>query len=513
MSYSISMKSFFLPALLLVTTIFLPSQTYAQAQYPPNQVIVKYHPGQTPQEITTAANIRQERSNSITGTLKNSLEDTKNRLNGVSAPEELLNQYDIVTQTIEAQESTPLTIDTTTTLVSYSAPTDPQEVSETLESLENVEYAHPNFYVYPFDTLPNDTNYNKQWNLQKIQAPKAWDLAKGNNSVKIAVLDSGLNYTHEDLDRSRIVLRRNFVSDNDDPTDSLSGHGSNVTGIIAATANNSKGISGVTWNSSLYIYKVIGLTGNLDDVLAAMDMAIADGVNVMNMSIGFSAPCNQAPSLQDAINRAYNAKITIVAAAGNDSKDASNTSPASCNNIISVASTNFENTRSSFSNYGSTIEIAAPGGDGDDNTDINNFIAGVHGASNTQYSLFAGTSQAAPHVSAAAALLLSKNPNLTPDQIKNILVSSGDAIQTDQPIGPRLNLYKALQQISATNTPTKPAATNTPIPILTDLDGDKDTDYKDIRLLINNYSKPGSGDFNKNGQVDSFDFSKLLQVI
>jgi subtilisin family serine protease len=506
------MKPFYLTAPLLIITLFLPSLTFAQAEYPPNQVIVKFHPEQTPTDISTATSIRLKRSTSISGKLINSLEDTKNQLNGVSAPEELLNQYESVAQTIEAQESTPLTTDTTTAIITYSAPADPKDVSDKLESLENVEYAHPNYYVYPFDTVPNDTNYSKQWNLQKIQAPKAWDLAKGNNTVKIAILDSGLNYTHEDLDRSRIVLRRNFISDNDDPTDSLSGHGSNVTGIIAATSNNSKGISGVTWNSSLYIYKVIGLTGNLDDVLAAMDMAIADGVNVMNMSIGFSAACSQAPSLQDAINRAYNAKITIVAAAGNDAKDANNTSPASCNNIITVASTNFENTRSSFSNYGSTIEIAAPGGDGDDNTDINNFVAGVHGASNTQYSLFAGTSQSAPHVSAAAALLLSKNPNLTPDQIKNILVSSGDAIQTDQPIGPRLNLYKALQQISATNTPTKPATTNTPMPILTDLDGDKDTDYKDLRILMKNYSKSGSGNFNTNGQVDSFDFAYITKA-
>lgn len=510
--HSVSMKSSRIIAILLslfsACCSYGPSQAISAANPIPNQILVKYKDGYTPLQIKKMAKDRQSRQTHIHGKLLNFLEDAQNNIKGNPNPEIALQSLTEIESNLNIDTSTQVT-DTTPTLelIHFRSNTSTITASEDLKQLPFVEYAHPNYQVELATLSPNDPLFAQQWNLQKIDTQKGWELATGEHTIKIAIIDTGINQNHQDINQTRLVLRKNFINGSNNPADAANGHGSHIAGIIGATTNNNLGISGIDNYSKLYIYKIADNSATLDNLIAALNLALEDKVNVINLSLGFYLKCSQVAALQEVVDRLYQANITIITAAGNGSTNISGYSPASCNHVISVGSTNQNDQRSSFSNFGSLVTLSAPGGQS------SNPILGISGTNNIQYTSLIGTSQAAPHVSATAVLLLSKNPSLTPDQIKNILVSSGDAIQTDQPIGPRLNLYKALQQISATNTPTKPAATTTPIPILTDLDGDKDTDYKDLRLLINNYSRPGSGDFNKNGQVDSFDFSKILQVI
>lgn len=512
--HSVSMKSSRIIAILLslisASCSYFPSQAISAANPIPNQILVKYKEGYTPAQIKKMAKERQSRQIHIHGKLLNFLEDVQNNIKGNLNPEIALLSLTEIESTLDIDTSTQVTYTTPTLeLLHFRSNTTAVIASDQLKQLPFVEYAHPNYQVELASLTPNDPLFAQQWNLQKINTQKGWDLASEEHEVKIAIIDTGINQNHQDINQTRLVLRKNFINGSNNPTDATNGHGSHITGIIGATTNNSLGISGIDNYSKLYIYKIADNSATLNNLIAALNLALEDKVNVINLSLGFYLKCSQVAALQEVFNRLYQANISIITAAGNGSTNVSGYSPASCNHIISVGSTNQNDQRSSFSNFGSLVTLSAPGGQSSNPSDSSGTILGISGTSNTQYSSLIGTSQAAPHVSAAAALLLSKNPNLTPDQIKNILVSSGDAIQTDQPIGPRLNLYKALQQVS----PSNPPATNTQTPLLTDLDGDHDTDYKDLRLLINNYSKSGTGDLNNSGKVDSFDFSKLLQTI
>ncbi|MBD0838416.1 S8 family peptidase [Streptomyces sp. TRM68416] len=330
-----------------------------------------------------------------------------------------------------------------------------------------VAYVVPDRLNKPLAT-PNDTEYTKQWDLFEATAgmnvPGAWDVTNG-SGVTVAVIDTGY-VTHSDLG-ANIVAGYDFISDtavsNDgngrdsnpaDPGDwtasrecsstseatTSSWHGTHVAGTIAAVTNNNKGVAGVAYGAKVSPLRVLGKCGGYDsDIIDAITWASGGTVSgvpananvakVINMSLGGPGSCTTAT--QNAINAAVNRGTTVVVAAGNSNANAANYSPASCNNVISVAATNRAGSRSSYSNFGSVVDIAAPGGETRNNLSggiLSTLNSGTQGPAGENYTFYQGTSMAAPHIAGLAALMKSVNPGLTPAQIESAIKTNSRAL-------------------------------------------------------------------------------------
>jgi subtilisin family serine protease len=248
------------------------------------------------------------------------------------------------------------------------------------------------------------------WGVVKIGAPSVWEFSKG-TAVKVAIVDTGMDKDHPDLPTAAAGV--NFVP-NRGKVDSTAweddnGHGSHCAGIIAAQAGNSKGSQGVAPGASLYIAKVLNKSGSgtYSNIIAGIDWAISKGVSVISMSLG--GP--DSPTLQQACQRAYNAGITIVAAAGNDAGAV--IYPAAYDTVIAVSATDSSDLYASFTNHGPAIDVSAPG------------VSIYSTYKNGGYATMSGTSMACPHVAGEIALLLqdhSANLN-TPTKVENHIES------------------------------------------------------------------------------------------
>ncbi len=242
-------------------------------------------------------------------------------------------------------------------------------------------------YVRSFSFVPNDPRFREQWHLRKVGAPSAWNRARG-KGVRVAVIDSGIAPGHPDL-RSKISAQRDFV-DGDGTADDEVGHGTHVAGVIAAATDNGRGVAGSCPSCRIIVAKIADQS-SFDDknVIKGINWAVSRGAEVMNLS--FSGP-EESAVLERAINRAWRSGVVVVAAAGN-AGDARAQYPAAYRNVISVSATNRQDRRASFSSYGPTIDVAAPG----------------TGILSTQppraYGAQSGTSLAAPQVAALAGLL------------------------------------------------------------------------------------------------------------
>ncbi len=335
---------------------------------------------------------------------------------------------------------------------------------EQLVKMDIIENATPN-YNLDLQVTPNDPLYQVyQWNLKKINMPDAWGVAHASSKVIVAVLDSGIDYTQEDLP-GNIIRGNNYATNTSDSTDTF-GHGTFVAGIIAALTNNNKGVSSIADGIQLMGVKVTDENkGTALTMVQGFVDAVNGGAKVINLSIGATKRCSEIPILDEAFSYAAAQGVVIVASAGNDNLDAANVIPASCNHIITVGGTMQGDERAPFSNWGGPVVISAPAVDIISTNSKQNKLAAAFSCPviSSNYSICPGTSFSAPQVSAAAALLLSVNPSLTPDDIKNCLVQSGDPITTDKPIGTRLNVYKALltcghvTPVPSTITPTQTA--------------------------------------------------------
>jgi serine protease len=329
----------------------------------------------------------------------------------------------------------------------------------------NVEYAEPDLIMRAVFT-PNDTRYNEQWNYFEsaggINAPAAWDRASG-SGVVVAVLDTGYR-PHADLNGA-ILPGYDFISDtftaNDgngrdsdardpgdwlepgecgphDPFDPIpsSWHGTHVAGLIAARANNARGVAGVAFNARVVPVRVLGKCGGFtsdvaDGVLWAAGVPLpgvpgnANPAKVINISFGSGGGCGA--TLQSAINSARSLGASIIAAAGNDNFEPFDFAPAICNGVVAVAAVNRSGAKSSFSNYGTFVELAAPGGDKPTaaaNDILSTLNAGTTTPGSDSYGFYHGTSMATPQVSGVAALLLSLKPALKPDEVTYLLQST-----------------------------------------------------------------------------------------
>lgn len=318
-----------------------------------------------------------------------------------------------------------------------------------LQRLGVVEYAEPNFSASAFDTTPNDARWAEQYGPAKVQAPAAWDLSTGSSGVTIAVVDTGVQSTHPEFS-GRLVAGCDFVNRDALPEDD-NGHGTHVAGIAAAAGNNSVGIAGINWGARIMALKVLDATGTgtYQQIAQAIVYAADSGAKVINLSLGGSEPSSV---LEDAVNYAVAQGAVVVAAAGNDGTNSANY-PAAYAAAIAVAATDSSNVRASFSNYGSYVDLSAPGV-----SILSTFLS-------SGYSSKSGTSMAAPHVAGAAALLMSYSSAFTtPAQVRAALETSALDLGTsgrDNYYGYGLvQLRSAMQFNAASALPTvTPAAT------------------------------------------------------
>lgn len=254
--------------------------------------------------------------------------------------------------------------------------------------------------------IPNDVLYSKyQWNLPSIETEKGWNISKGTDDVIIAVLDTGVQTNHPDL-AGRFVDGTNIVDPSKMPEDDV-GHGTHVAGIIGATVNNTEGVAGVSWFNKIMPVKVLDSSGagSTYSVAQGIIWAVDHGAKVINMSLGNYA---NAEFLHDAVKYAYERDVVLVAASGNDNTDRPGY-PAAYPEVFAVAATNSGKQRASFSNYGDYIDVAAPG----------ESIASTYPGN--QYAALSGTSMSTPHVAALAGLIRSVRPELTNEEVMNIM--------------------------------------------------------------------------------------------
>lgn len=338
---------------------------------------------------------------------------------------------------------------------------DAQEASEamqTLAALPGVEYVEPDLIMRPALT-PNDPSYSQQWGFfdadAGIRANTAWDLATG-TGIRVAVLDTG-STSHPDLNTNTIAgydFISNTTTANDgggrdsnpaDPGDWTTGqcgaasnsswHGTHVAGTIAAVTNNATGVAGTAFGAKVMHARVLGTCGgSTSDIADAIIWASGGTVSgvptltasqkahVINMSLGGSGSCGT--TTQNAINGAVSRGTTIVVAAGNSNTNVSTATPANCANVIAVASVTSSSARSSFSNYGTGIDVSAPG-----SSILSTLNSGTQAPGAASYASYNGTSMATPHVAGTVALVQSRRLALglalyTPAQIESLLKST-----------------------------------------------------------------------------------------
>ncbi|MFH1782581.1 MAG: S8 family serine peptidase [Candidatus Omnitrophota bacterium] len=342
-----------------------------------------------------------------------------------------------------------------------------EEMVEIYNRNPNVEYAEPNYIAHASMT-PNDAYYLDQWHLDNdeyggINMESAWDIETGDSSVIVAVIDTGVAYedyeefidnpgrgrdywiTYEqasDLANTNFVDGYDFVNDDIHPNDD-EGHGTHVTGTIAQSTNNTIGVAGVAFDTSIMPVKVLDNTGagtyaNIaDGIYFAADGGFGgatgdsgNSANIINMSLG--GPSGSI-TLENAVAYAYENGVTIVCSSGNDGSATTISYPAAYDDYcIAVGATRYDEAVAGYSNAGSSLDLTAPGGDLNVDQNDDGYGDGVlqqtFGSSPTDwgYWFYQGTSMAAPHVSGVAALVIANNVATTPDDVRYVLESTSE---------------------------------------------------------------------------------------
>ncbi|OYD08601.1 alkaline serine protease [Paludifilum halophilum] len=265
-----------------------------------------------------------------------------------------------------------------------------KEAKKAYEKNPNVEYAEPNYIVHA-DWVPNDPSYSRQYALPQVDAPQAWDVTRGSSNVKIAIVDTGVQYNHPDL-QGKVERGYDFVDRDWDPNDG-NGHGTHCAGIAAAATNNGTGIAGMAPNNTIYAVRVLNNNGSgtWSDVANGITHA-ADNADVVSLSLGGT---RGSSTLQNAVNYAWSNNTVVVAAAGNAGTSTPHY-PAYYSNAIAVAATDSNDNKASFSTYGSWVDVAAPG------------VSIYSTYPTNSYQNLSGTSMATPYVAGLAGLLKSQ---------------------------------------------------------------------------------------------------------
>lgn len=480
----------------------------------PGEFIVKYKAGKSPEELQELTALRSERAQSALGKIINQLENIRLQSKGESIPEELLAELEQIEEELEILRHQTLfgRIDLVKTRQNLA----PGFFIARYGRLDTVEYIETNRIfklrdkgkaIYSvkglaLNSAPNDPLYPEMWNLQKdlqgLDMAGAWELAKGSANVTVAVVDSGIDFSHEDFQGRNILPGRDFATCDfamgevdgeplclieknctkldqgycdDDPTDDL-GHGTHVSGTIGAVTNNSRGIAGINWDVTLLPVKSANFMGQLltSWIIQGMTYAVDQGADIINMSFGGEGTCSS--SMQEVIDYARSRGVAVVVAAGNSDLDAGGFDPASCNGVIVVGATGPGKGRAGYSNFGAVVDIAAPGGNPSEDRNKDGYLDSLDCIRAEcilstyppleKYEILAGTSMAAPHITGVAALLLAASPGLPPDEIEQILKRTADPLTTDKPIGNFVNPQKALGSTRPSPTATLPPSRPTP---------------------------------------------------
>lgn len=448
----------------------------------PGQVIVKYKKNESPEQLLQTVVKRQVQRQSITGRAQIAVQDTATSLTGGSTPEEKLEENLQINQKVKLQNTDSFEAENASSekelpldnvfLLKTDPPIPASELQEDYKQLSNIEYAAGNYMssggddeepppapltIPPLPTgpvNPNDSYYRVQWNLAQIRAPQGWDITTGSSNTIVAVLDTGVNYNHDDLPGpnkptpNRIILGPDYITGDNDPDDEH-GHGTFIAGQIAAITNNNVGISGIDWQTHILAVRVLNAQ-NLGDSWT-LKQGIESVTNyakthpdkkiVINMSLQSqnSPPCATGiPYLHDAITAARAEGITLVTISGNYGEDTSFSYPGNCQGVINVGATKIDLTPAGYSNQGTHLDIWAPVGAGDSPSgnwgcDYLRFPELQYacwtrslGVGDSAYEVRQGTSFAGPQVAAVASLMLALNPSLTPDKIEEILINSAN---------------------------------------------------------------------------------------
>lgn len=288
------------------------------------------------------------------------------------------------------------------------------------------------------DTIPNDTDFNKQWGPVRVQAPKMWDRSQGSTSTIVAILDTGVDIDHPDLVQN--LLPGDDPGDGDNNPDDPDGHGTHCAGIAGAVGNNSMGVAGMGWKNKILPVRVFGATGGMA-VATGITYAADHGAKVISLSLKIS----DFQALRDAVDYAWSKNVLIIAAAGNDGNTAKNF-PAAYDKVLAVASSDPDDSRSGFSTFGDWVDVAAPG---------SNIWSSLPGGT---YGSSSGTSMACPMTAGLAGVLFAEGgPTYTNQQVWDIICASSDKV--DYVIHGRINAARAINMIEVYKlVGTKPAA-------------------------------------------------------
>lgn len=334
-------------------------------------------------------------------------------------------------------------------------------VVNALSNNPNVEFAELDFIATALMDV-NDPDFPKQWGLENtndadIDAAAAWDKTTGNGTI-VAILDTGISKSHPDLSSQVLVDRTDFTGSATD--DDIYGHGTHVAGIVAAITNNNMGVAGVCPSCNLLSVKVLNDSGSgaYSWIANGITYAVQHGAKVINMSLGGSSP---SKTLESAVNSAWGNNVVVIAAAGN-SGNPSKTYPAAYTNAIAVAATDNQDNKASFSEYGSWVDVAAPGVSiySTWNDDTSGSTPYPVCYSETEcYKYASGTSMSTPMTSGVVALIWSTGRYTTASEVRNRLEGTADKINGTGTywVSGRVNAASAVDEnvtISPTPTPT-----------------------------------------------------------
>lgn len=355
-------------------------------------------------------------------------------------------------------------------------------VAEAYKKNPNVRYTGPN-YIMKACLTPNDPYYSSSgswgqdfqdlYGLHLINASGAWDISTGDQDVVVAVVDTGIDYNHEDI-AENMWINTDEIPDNDadddsdgfvdniygadifyndsDPMDYY-GHGTHCAGTIGAVGNNSLGVVGVNWQTRIMAVKGLDDSGNGDvtSLAGALVWSADQGAKIISNSWASIDPFPSEPTIEAAVRYAYDKGCVLVFAAGNENDDVQYYCPQNMKETITVAAVDHQDKKPEFSNWGEKVDVCAPGVEilslrANDTDFYNDEIHIV----DDEYYYASGTSMACPHVAGLAALLLSKNHSLTRDMIRTIIVYAVDEINSTYYIGRgRINASNAFQRTPA----------------------------------------------------------------
>jgi len=345
------------------------------------------------------------------------------------------------------------------------------ELIKEYEKNPDIEYAEPD-YELTTQLTPNDPfyyssgswgqSYPDLWGIRKINSAGAWDYNTGSSDVVVAVIDTGIDYTHPDIaanvwTNSDEVPSNGIDDDGNGYVDDYYGydfyntdpnpmddhaHGTHCAGTVAAVGNNGLGVVGVGWNTKVMAVKFLSQFGSgyYSDAISSIYYAVNNGANVLSNSWGGGG---RYTSMQTAINYAYNNGVVFIAAAGNSNSDAYYFTPAGLDHVVTVAATDHNDNKASFSSWGDVVEVAAPG------VDVLS-LKSSQGSCTTvasKYCRMSGTSMATPHTAGLAALILANDINMSPDDVLMYLTDFADDLGT-----PGKDIYFGYGRINANNS-------------------------------------------------------------